>query len=56
MSKAQEKALLYLCIALVVGACCQAVANQEAALLGFTVFELALMGVAAGAVAKRVVL
>ena len=55
MSEAQEKAVIYLCLALIVGACCQAVANQEAALLGLTALELAALGLAAGAMAKRVV-
>lgn len=49
----RDKAILVLIVMLAVGAIAQQVAQMEAAALGMTAFELALLGAAAGAVARR---
>jgi hypothetical protein len=48
-----EQAWLVLIGALIVGAVAQGIAKQEAAILGLSVLEVALLGTAAGAIAIR---
>jgi len=55
MSK-RSKAAWILVGAVLVGAAAQKVANHEAALLGLSAFELALLGGAAGAIVIRTAL
>jgi hypothetical protein len=55
MSKSQQHAALCLAGALIAGALLQAVAKQEAALLGLSTLELLLLGAGASALATRLV-
>lgn len=55
MNKKQEQALITLGVALSVGAMVQAIVKQEASLLGLSSFDVALLGLAAGALVKRTV-
>jgi hypothetical protein len=54
MNRKQREALVLLAAALAVGAVIQAIAQQEAAVLGVSALELALLGGAAGALARRI--
>lgn len=49
----KQRAVVVLVAALAVGAIAQGVAKSEAAMLGLTTLELALVGFAVGAVALR---
>lgn len=48
-----EKAVFILLAALVIGAVAQHVVDAEAAVLGLSAFEVALVGLAVGSVVKR---
>lgn len=52
MSK-KEQAALALVLGLAVGALAQTMVSKEAAVLGLSAFEIALLGVIAGGVARR---
>ena len=51
----KKDALVILGVCLIVGAIFQGVAQHEAALLGISGLELALLGLAAGGVARRLI-
>jgi hypothetical protein len=53
MNEDAVKALMILGAALLVGAIAQAVIRHEAAVLGLSAFELALVGVAVGGAVQR---
>ena len=50
----KEKALIGLVAGLLIGALAQSVVKQEAAVLGLSAVELALLGIAAGGVVRRI--
>lgn len=55
MTRSQQHALVGLGAALVLGAILQTLAKQDAAVLGLSALELALLGAAASAVVTRTV-
>lgn len=51
--KTQQKTFMILCAVLVGGAILQSVAKQEAATLGLSAFEFAILGVAAASLTSQ---